>query len=241
MKIKWNETTIRWFHEASAYTGYNRKLSNILMEQIPHRGTFCDMGCGAALIDFELAPHFEKVTCVDISPEAITSIDKVISEHNIPNMNTVCVDGTLFSGSFDTVIALFHGGPNIFDNYYPLAKEQLIIVTHLGKCGRFSPKKRQTKHNFGVDKTMNYLDERGVKYHYIEHAIEYGQPFRDFEDAMLFMDYYSASGMDTEEKKAYLEEKLLMTGNKEYPYYMPNCKEMGIFIINKKENEGLGV
>lgn len=237
MKIVWNKNTIRWFSEASEYTGYNRALSKILMEQIPHRGTICDMGCGAALIDYELAPHFEQITCVDISGEAIASVEKNIAEKNLSNMTAICTDGTTFSGSFDTVIALFHGGPNIYNNYYHLAKEQLIIVTHLGKCGTFSPKKHQKKHEFGVDRTKEHLDKLGVKYEYMEHSLEYGQPFHTFEDAQAFMDVYSAPGMTTEEKRAHLEDRLVKTGEVEYPYYMPNKKEMGIFIINKKENE----
>ncbi len=236
MKIVWNDNTIRWFHEASSYTGYNRTLSQILLKHIPHRGTLCDMGCGAALIDFELAPHFEQITCVDISSSAIASVDAVIQDRCISNINTVCMDGTTFTGSFDTVIAIFHGGPNVYEHYYPLAKEQLIIVTHLGKCGTFSPKKHQTSHNYGVPKTMDYLDKLGVKYTYLEENIEFGQPFRSFEDAMSFMDVYGAPGMMEEEKKTHLKSKLINTGQKDFPYYMPNKKQLGIFIINKKEN-----
>ena len=240
MKIVWNKNSINWFNEASAYTGYNCRLSSFLMEYIPHRNTICDMGCGAALIDFEFAKQFEQVTCVDISQEAISSVDTSIKEQNISNMRTVCMDGTMFTESSDTVIALFHGGPNIFDNYYPLAKEQLIIVTHLGKCGTFSPEKHRKAHNFGVPKTKEHLDKLGVKYTYLEQSLEYGQPFHTFEDAMEFMNAYSAPGMTEEEKIENLKNRLVETGEQEYPYYLPNKKEMGIFIINRKENEQIG-
>ena len=237
MKIVWNNNSIRWFREASQYTGYNRILSEFLMKYIPHRNTICDMGCGAALIDFELARHFKQVTCVDISEEAISSIQKEIRDNNISNMEAICADGTTFTGSFDTVIALFHGGPNIFEHYYPLAKEQLIIVTHLGKCGTFSPEKHRKMHNFGVPKTREHLDLKGIKYTYLEQSLEYGQPFRSFEDAMAFMDAYSAPGMTQEEKIENLNNRLQKTGEEEYPYYLPNKKEMGIFIINRKDNQ----
>ncbi len=240
MKIVWNKNSINWFREASAYTGYNRRLSAFLMDYIPHRNTICDMGCGAALIDFEFAKQFEHVTCVDISPEAISSIEEAIKDQSISNMSTVCTDGTHFTGNFDTVIALFHGGPNIFDHYYPLAKEQLIIVTHLGKCGTFSPEKHRKAHNFGVPKTKEHLDALGVTYTYLEQSLEYGQPFRSFEDAMAFMNAYSAPGMTETEKADNLKNRLIETGETEYPYYLPNKKEMGIFIINRKDNKQIG-
>ncbi len=236
MKILWNNNSIRWFREASEYTGYNHKLSNLLLPYIPHRNTICDMGCGAALSDFEFAKVFKKVTCLDISQEVISSVDQVIKEQNITNMDTICTDGTLFTGSFDTVIALFHGGPNIFENYYPLAKEQLIIVTHLGKCGTFSPEKHRKMHHYGVIKTKEHLDALGIKYTYLEESLEYGQPFKNIEDAMTFMDAYSAPGMTREEKIENLKNRLIETGETKYPYYLPNTKEMGIFIINRKEN-----
>jgi len=236
MKIVWNENSIKWFREASEYTGYNRTLSNLLMEHIPHRNTICDMGCGAALIDFELSKYFEHVTCVDISPEAIASVDDNIKKNRINNMDTLCTDGTTVTKIFDTVIALFHGGPNIFDNYYPLARKQLIIVTHLGKSGTFSPEKHRRNHHFGVRKTREHLDKLGVNYTYLEKSLEYGQPFQTFKDAMAFMDAYSAPGMTQDEKKENLRTRLIRTRKKDYPYYLPNKKEMGIFIINRNAN-----
>jgi SAM-dependent methyltransferase len=241
MKIIWNDNTIDWFRDASEYTGYNRILSEILMEHIPHRGTICDMGCGTALIDYELAKHFHQITCVDISQEAIDSIQKRIEEENIANINPLCLDGKTLSGSFDTVIALFHGGSNVFSDYYHLAKDQLIIITHIGSRNTFSPKKHRCDHHYSAERTMAYLKEQNIKYHYIEQSIEYGQPFRSFEDAMLFMDVYSAPGMGTEEKRAHLETQLIKTEKKEFPYYMPKRKNMGIFIINKWENPNIGV
>ena len=88
MKIRWNDNTTRWFQEASEYTGYNRILSKLLMEQIPHRGTLCDIGCGAALIDYEFAKEFEQVTCVDVSQEAIDFVNKIIDTNHISNSTT---------------------------------------------------------------------------------------------------------------------------------------------------------
>lgn len=237
MKIQWNNSTISWFRDAAAYTGYSRSLAEFLLPYIPHRNTICDMGCGAALIDFELVKYFQQVTCVDISPEAIASVEAMAKEQKIHNLHPVCMDGRDFTGSFDTVIALFHGGPDIFENYYTLAEQQLIIITHLGTSNTFSPKKHQGVHLFGSSKTSARLDELGIKYTYLEHSIEYGQPFRSFEDALAFMETYKAPGMTQEEIETNLHSRLVETGEEDFPYYMPNQKNMAIFIINRKENQ----
>lgn len=236
MKIQWNPTTIQWFRDASAYTGYSRKLTELLLPYIPHRGTLCDMGCGAAVVDFEFAKYFQDVTCVDISPKAIAEVAAQAQKQGVSNLHPVCIDGKEFRGNFDTVIALFHGGPNIYEDYYPLAKQQLIIITHLGKCNTFSSKKHQEDHHFSSNRTKVLLDELKIRYTYLEESIEYGQPFRCLEDAITFMEIYKAPGMTQEELMDNLEKRLVKTEDPVFPYYLPNQKRMAIFIINKYEN-----
>ena len=37
MMIKWNERSVRWFHNASEFTGYNKKLAEIILNSIPSK------------------------------------------------------------------------------------------------------------------------------------------------------------------------------------------------------------
>ena len=39
--------------------------------------------------------------------------------------------------------------------------------------------------------------------------------------------------------EVYLEEKLEKTGDEKWPYYLPNMKDFGLFIIRRDENEKL--
>ena len=39
--------------------------------------------------------------------------------------------------------------------------------------------------------------------------------------------------------EAYLEENLKETGEEKWPYYLPNRKEFGLFVIGRDENENL--
>ena len=233
MKIFWNQNTIRWFRDASEYTGYNKKLAQILLDYIPHRNSLCDVGCGAGLIDIELSPHFNQITCVDIAPGAVESIRELAIQKQLPNIHAVCMDGKDYKESADTVIALFHGGADVFNTYYPLAKKQLIIVTHIGKRGSFGPEKYRTKHYSDVISTRNFLKEHNITYTYSEHSLEHGQPFSSLEDAILFMDVYGSRDMTPEEKREHLHSTLVHTNSTDFPFYLPNKKEMGIFVINR--------
>lgn len=239
MRIVWNEQSTRWFHDASRYTGYNRELKNLLLSQIPNRGTLCDIGCGAGLIDLELAPHFDRITCVDISPAALSGLQADIRELGISNIDILCTDGEALTGQWDTVIALFHGGPDACGKYFRLAREQLILVTHSSLRGSFGPEASQVRRCFDVASTEKWLEEAGVRYHLTKHSLEYGQPFRDRRDARAFLNAYT-SGMTEEALEQHLSSVLVSTNDPEFPYYLPKKKEFGIFLIRREENPAFG-
>ncbi|MCF0120478.1 MAG: methyltransferase domain-containing protein [Oscillospiraceae bacterium] len=139
MAINWNKNTIRWFRDASEYTGYNREMAKLILERIGSRGTLCDIGCGAAQIDFELAPHIDRITCVDLSQTAISGVDEEIKSRGVENITTVCADATTLNERFDTVLMLFCGEDYFYEKCFPLATERMIftIVPRTALTGAF--------------------------------------------------------------------------------------------------------
>lgn len=236
MKIVWGEESIRWFHQASEYTQYHKKLAELLLREMPKRGTLCDMGCGAGLIDFELAPYFQQITCVDLDEEAVRSVEAEARRRKISNIQAVCADGASMQGQWDTILAVFHGGPNAFQTYFPMVKDRLILVTHGDAVGNFGPKKHKVKKWFDVKSFQERMDEQGVCYELKHEILEYGQPFQSREDAAAFVRRYTTP-MTAEDMDAYLETHVIETGDKAYPLYIPNPKKMGIFIIRKEDNK----
>ena len=63
MRIKWSEQTVRWFKTVVEYTGYNKKVAQVLKKYIPEGETLCDLGGGTGLVDFALADHCSAITC----------------------------------------------------------------------------------------------------------------------------------------------------------------------------------
>ena len=238
MKIVWNEQSFNWFSRASEYTGYNRALADILLKHLPQGGTLCDMGCGAALIDFELAPFFSEITCVDISKEVIRFVNEQIRQRNIHNIFALCSDGGTLDGSWDSVMALFHGGTDAIDCYLKKARKVLVLATHGTKRGNIGPEKHKASKCCDIDSMCQYLENRNIHYTMQEAAIEYGQPLTGLDDARAFVRAYTTP-MDDAELEAYLASNLQKTGREDYPYYLPNERRFGIFVIRRDENENI--
>ena len=235
MMIVWNEKSIRWFRNASEYTGYNKNLARILLEHIPNRNSLCDMGCGAALIDFELANQIKRITCIDISQVVIDAVEQQAKEQSVTNITAQCMDASKVDGEWDTVLALFHGGADVVSKYLPHAKDRLILASHSSLKGSFGPEGRKVTKCFDTEGVRDYLDGRGISYYLREVELEYGQPFSDLRDAEEFVRAYTMP-MEKEELDAYLRKYLEQTSDPQFPYYLPKKKRLGLFVIRRDEN-----
>jgi 2-polyprenyl-3-methyl-5-hydroxy-6-metoxy-1,4-benzoquinol methylase len=72
--FNWNKDTLRWYINAEKHTGFYKKLAKDLIPLMQEYKTLCDIGCGAALFDFAIAPYIESVDCVDINETALASV-----------------------------------------------------------------------------------------------------------------------------------------------------------------------
>lgn len=236
--IIWNEESNRWLRDASEYTGYNRELSQMLLEYLPTGGTLCDMGCGNGLVDFELAPYFREITCVDISAGAVNAVSERAAELGVKNLTAVRANGETFEGAWDCVTALFHGGPETFDRYFGKTRDTLLIAVHASRVGDLGPEKYRVRRCSDVTDMKEYLNEKHVRYLLKETALEYGQPLKSLEEAERFVRTYTLPP-EAEELREYLKQNLQETGRKDFPYYLPKKRRFGLFVIRKSENPNL--
>lgn len=236
MRIVWDEQTVRWFHNASAYTGYDKKLAEFLLPYLPCRDTLCDIGCGAGLIDLELAPYIGQITCVDISPQAIDSLEARIRQHGLENISALCASADTLEGQWDTVMALFFGEYRHLTDYLSLAKDRLILAVHEEARGNFGPAGRKADKCSNVKSVQAFLENQGIRYQLVRTELEYGQPFADRAEAETFVKAYSTP-MPQEELDAYLAKNLVRTGREDFPFYLPKRKKFGLFLIQRAENK----
>ncbi len=238
MYIEWNNNTVRWFADASEYTGFNRKLAGIILDHIGSRRTLADLGCGAGLIDIELAPYIGQITCVDIDEYAVNSVKELAARHGIGNITAVHADAAALEGKWDTVIALFHGRLETFlEKYFDMAGETFIAVVR-GNPVRMESMSQKMMHLYRtVEQTSEILDRLGIRYELLTGSLEYGQPFRSLDDARNYAEMYRKC-RDGESMEDYLARALTDTEDPQFPLYMPYEKKYGMYVIKKTDNIG---
>lgn len=238
MRIVWNRQTVDWFRHASEYTGYNRALREILCAHIPPDTTLCDVGCGAGLIDMELASHCRHITCVDVDACAVEAVKEEATRRNVSNITPICQDGAKLVGEWDTVLALFHGGSCWMQHYFSHARQRMILAVYDQCRGSFGPAHRKREKHHGAAQVQATLDKTGVVYTVEHHALEYGQPLKSREEARAFVGAY-CQPMEEWELEDYLKTHLCPTGREDFPYYLPKTKRFSLFVIEKEKNLGV--
>ncbi|MBR2696210.1 MAG: class I SAM-dependent methyltransferase [Parasporobacterium sp.] len=240
MLYNWNKETFTWFQEASDYTGYNRNLAELIKPYLEGCKTILDLGCGMGLVDFELAPDFEEITCVDISEEPIGYIQNRAAKLGIPNLRAVCADGgekenlkkLIPDLPKDAVLALFHGEvERIGETYLSYAAKKMILVVHGSAYGTTGPKAYRVRKCCDVDSTRAWLESHGLTYQFQEAELEFGQPHRSIEDAVAFTRVFTKNAPD-EEIEEYARSHVIETGRDDFPFYTPKIRKFGLFAVD---------
>jgi len=238
MNIVWSEKTIRWFADASAFTGFHKKLAALLGERLPGKGTLADVGCGTGLVDLELAPRYERVVCVDVSGEALASLRCGADARGLTNIETRLTDACGLSERFDDVIAVFYGDAELFaEKLLPLAKAGFAAVVHASPDGKLGPEDYRLKKTDTASAAAELFSRLGISFTRTDVSLEYGQPFRTVEDAREFTRAYSNCPPDAAVDE-YLERNLVATGERDFPLYLPNEKHFSILSVLKRPDGG---
>ncbi len=238
MVITWNARSIRWFQAASQYTGFHENLLRCLLPALPVGGTLCDLGCGAAMMDFLLADHLGAVTCVDWDRQVLRSVEERIVRDGRTNMDTRCENVHHLAGRWDTVLLLFYGrvGEHIEDNLR-LCRKNVIAVVRGGSLANLGWGEYRSPQSRTIDHTATVLADKGIPFQVVQCTMEYGQPLESWEDATAYIHTYRKCppGACVQE---YLKRSLVSTSDRKYPLYLPYQKRYG--ILNKSKQEAAG-
>lgn len=228
MDFRWTADTIRWFQTADNYTGFSKKMAERIVPFLEDHTSFCDIGCGLGLIDLELCQYIKKITCIDVSNEAIEALQRKIEEKKITNIETLQMDSNLNKDSWDIIFVSFYDSNNL-EQYLPRCKK-LIAVVGKNKKSELFPEKYRNIVKYAADETEQFLLRKKIPYTAFEASFEFGQPLVSFDDAENFVRTYS-HGIDQKELGIYLSHNLTKTADKQYPYFLPRLKRVGIFDI----------
>lgn len=228
MNFDWNPDTMRWYQAANEYTGFFRKIADIITPKLHGFSTLCDIGCGLGLIDLEFCRHIDHVTCIDINAQAINALNTLIEARHITNIETRLIDCNLISDSWDVIFISFFGSRNL-EEFLPRC-QKLFAVINTDNDPELYPGKYQRYKKNTVAEAKQYMTEKNISYTLTEIVLEFGQPLLSLTDAENFVRSNSPEITD-EELADFLSGNLITTNDTHYPYYLPHTKPIGIFEI----------
>ena len=232
MRFTWNERKIRWFLDASAYTGFHKALAQKIIPHLDQGKTLCDLGCGLGRLDLELAAYVCDLTAVDIDENVIDILHRDTAALGIKNLRALTRDVSLLTRGFDVILMSFFGRTGLLD-YLKLCHKLIRIVGVDDKSGLYPEKYRCTEKDT-VPIVQEFLDTNGIDYKLELHSLEFGQPFRSWNDAELYV-LENAPTASICEVSDFLNARVAHIGREDFPFYLPNQKEFGIFITDKED------
>ena len=232
---QWGSERIRFMVDACEYGQYHQQLINLLTPHLEGAERVCDVGCGLGYLSLELAKFVPHVTAVEVDEGAISVLRENCSAKGIDNIATLCEDALAMDESyqFDRMIFCVFG---TVEEVLSIAEKHctgdILMITRNEKHHRFSHEQealRDRKYSF--ENKCYELRKRGIPFESKEFTLEFGQPFRNLEDAAAFYKLYSKSGNISEEG---LLARLEKTNRQDFPFYLPKKSNLGFIRISMK-------
>ena len=229
----WTKDMIDFMQDAARYGSYQEELSDWICAEIPNAAHVCDAGCGLGFLSERLCRRFPRVTAADISDGALERLRNWRAEENVLNLEILHADLMRFTPDepYDAMVFCLFGR----------MEEILRIAKRCGAGTVVVVKKAYTHHRFSVssvplqDETTEQaaalLRARGVPFTLETREFDMGQPLKTLEDAMRFFRAYSKDAPGALTKEAVLR-RLTETGDKAFPYYVPQRRSLGRFTIH---------
>lgn len=237
MMLLWEKDMIRFMRDASEYGNYNQVLANMLAPYLDEHTHICDAGCGLGYLSLALAPYAGRVTGVERNPAAAAVLSENCQKLGVKNVTSRCgpIEDLCPETPYDAMVFCFFGG---IDEILRLAKQQcrgkVFIITRNYTTHRFSVGSHRTG-SYGYRTSHDTLTELGIPFTETAMELEFGQPFRCFEDARRFYETYSKDSDRAVITDEFLREKLVENREGAFPYYMPHRRPLALLAFETKD------
>lgn len=233
----WEKDMVRFMRDASEYGNYNQVLAKMLAPELGAHVHVCDAGCGLGYLSLALAPYAGRVTGVERNPDAAAVLEENCKRYGITNVVSRCgpIETLCPETPYDAMVFCFFGG---IDEILTLAKQQcrgkVFIITRNYTTHRFSVGSHKTG-TYGYRTSHDTLTELGIPFTETTMDLEFGQPFRSFEDARRFFETYSKDADKTVITDEFLRNKLVENPEGPFPYYMPHRRQLALLTFETKD------
>jgi len=238
MKLElWEHDMISFMRNASEYGDYNRQLTQKMLPWLTADTHICDAGSGLGYLSLALAPHVGKVTAVERHPDAAAVLSENCNTFGISNVISLCgaIADVVPKKPYDAMVFCFFGRRR---EILKLAKKQcrgdVLVFTRNYDRHRFSAGSHRSGFE-GYPEFSEELEQLGIPGHKETFTLEFGQPFRDLEEAHRFFLLYSKDRNKDVLTKEFIRSQLEETMREDYPFYMPHQKHMGFLHFSVKD------
>lgn len=225
---------IRFMADASAYGDYHQRLAEMLLPYLGAAEHICDAGCGLGDLSAALAPSVPRITCVDIKPQAAAFLRAHCAAENITNIEVLEGDIRLLPPEkpYDGMIFCFFGrSEEILEIAGRQCRGTVAVIKKNYSVHRFSVGNYPTGPD-GFSHMQALLTERQIPFESRTASLEFGQPFRCFEDVRAFYNCYSRDEDPDTLTDAFLRSRVIETGREDFPLYMPHRRQIGLICFN---------
>ena len=233
----WEKDMVRFMRDASEHGNYNQVLAKMLAPHLDANTHICDAGCGLGYLSLALAPYAGQVTGVERNPDAAAVLAENIQKRGLNNVNVRCgaIEETMPEKPYDAMVFCFFGG---IDEILRISKAQcrgrVFIITRNYTTHRFSVGSHRTG-TYGYRTSHDTLTAQGIPFRSTTMELEFGQPFRCFEDARRFYETYSKDADKAVITDEFLREKLVEDPAGQFPWYMPHRRSLALLTFETKD------
>ena len=236
MMYLWEPAMIRFMEDASEQTTYNDEIADVLRKQLKDTDRVCDVGSGLGYLSDALAPYVAHVTAIDRNGNAVEATKRRLERKNLTNVEAVTADAFIYKPErpFDAMVFCFFGQ---LDSVLRIAREQcdpaagrIFVVTRNYSVHRFSVGRKPCGKG-GADDMAETLEEQRIPFVRTDLSLEFGQPLRSLEDAMLFFKTYSRDDDPALITEEFVRSKVEKRDRPGFPYYLPHRREISILFL----------
>ncbi len=231
----WTERSAEWYERASDFTGYYDRLVEKLLPLLGKESRCCEIACGTGVMARKIAPHVSSYTANDMDPVAVSYLRQKLSGPGLPDIEVIEGEWqkVLQGRKFDILIASYYGVP---EDFWPFLRsittEKFIAVCPRSEKWKRSgnrsgdPEKdmdRQPRKLETPDRIRDFYQSHGIPFESFPLDLEFGQPFKDREEAESYVwHYYRLDGSEAEQ---FIDEKTCLQNG---VLYFPKRKQIEV-------------
>lgn len=229
----WTPDMIRFMDDASAYGDYHRRLAEMIRPFLGDGQHICDAGCGLGNLSLELSLFFEKITAIDIKSRPVDILRRHCTERGINNIDALEGDIRLLPPEkpYDGMIFCFFGRS---EEILEIARQQcrgtVAVIKKNYIAHRFSVGNYPSGPD-GYSRMQTLLTDRQIPFECRTASLEFGQPFRCFDDIRVFYDCYSRDQDPSLLTDEFFRSRVTETGREDFPLYMPHQRQIGMICF----------